>query len=40
MLKKALQVQVDAIQTLLDQQDALPEESVSQPIKERRLKMI
>jgi hypothetical protein len=24
MLKKALQVQVDAIQTLLDQQDALP----------------
>jgi hypothetical protein len=35
---KALQVQLDAIQTLLDQQDALPEGEYPQPIKERRLK--
>jgi hypothetical protein len=34
-----LQVQIDAIQTLLDQQDVLPESEISAD-KERRLRMI
>jgi hypothetical protein len=39
-MQKRLQVQIDAIQTLLDQQDVLPESERISADKERRLRMI